>query len=88
MSPFPEKNVVFIFSSDKAAPLKELPDPLRYILTLIWVGFLGVRFDGAWGRGGKITPPPSGLKLVKIMLEASNLARKYTLICSFRKYTF
>ena len=28
------------------------------------------------------------LKLVRIILEISNLARKYTHICSFRKYTF
>ena len=28
------------------------------------------------------------LKLVRIILETSNLARKYTHICSFRKYTF
>ena len=39
-------------------------------LTLIWVGFLGV----GWGVGGKITP--LCLKLVRIMLETSNLARK------------
>ena len=52
-------------------------------LTLIWVGFLGVRFEV---RGGvKLTPC---LKLVRIMLETSNLARKYTHLCSFRKYTF
>ena len=37
------------------------------------------------GEGGKITPC---LKLVRIMLEASKLARKYIPICSFRKYTF
>ena len=30
----------------------------------------------------------SCLKLVEIILETSNLARKYTPICSFRKYTF
>ena len=54
-------------------------------LTLIWVGFLGVRFEV--GGGDKITPPPC-LKLVTIMLETSNLARKYTPICGFRKYTF
>ena len=34
---------------------------------------------------GKITPC---LKLVKIMLEIGNLARKYTHICNFRKYSF
>ena len=34
----------------------------------------------------KITPPR--LKVIKIMLETSNLARKYTPICSFRKYIF
>ena len=56
------------------------------VLTLIWVGFLLVRFDVyRGGRGGKITPC---LKLVRIMLETSNLVRKYTRICSFRKYTF
>ena len=52
------------------------------MLTQIWVGVLGVRFE----VGGKITSPC--LKLVKIMLETSNLASKYTSICSFRKYTF
>ena len=35
-------------------------------LTLIWVGFLGVRFEF---EGGGITPC---LKLVRIMLETSN----------------
>ena len=39
------------------------------VLTLIWVGFLGVRFEV---RRGKINPR---LKLVRIMLETSNLAR-------------
>ena len=53
-------------------------------LTLIWVGFLGVRFE-VGGEGVKLLPC---LKLVKIMLETLNLTRKYTLICSFRKYTF
>ena len=53
-------------------------------LTLIWVGFLGVRFEvGRGGKGGKITPC---LKLVRIMQETSSLARKYTHIFSFRKY--
>ena len=50
-------------------------------LTLIWMGFLGVRFE-VGGGGVKLTC----LKLVRIMLET--LARKYTPICSFRKYTF
>ena len=66
-----------------------LEDEENYLesLTLTWVGFLGVRFEvgGGRGGGGKITPR---LKLVKIMLETSNLAHKYTPICSFRKYTF
>ena len=44
--------------------------PFMY-LTLIWVCFLGVHFEV--GGGGKITPC---LKLVRIMLETSNLARK------------
>ena len=52
-------------------------------LTLIWVGFLEVRFEV--GGGGKITLPV--LKLVRILLETWNLARKYARICRFRKYT-
>ena len=42
-------------------------------------------FWGGGGRGGKITPC---LKLVRNMLETSNLARKYTPVCNFREYTF
>ena len=36
-------------------------------LTLIWVGFLGVRLEIGGGGGGKITSPC--LKLVRIMPE-------------------
>ena len=54
-----------------------------FLLTLIWMGFLGVRFEV--GEGGVKIPR---LKPVRIMLETSNLARKYTPICSFKKYTF
>ena len=59
-------------------------------LTLIWVGFLVACFEVEVG-GGKITPPPPihpRLKLVRIILETWNLVRKFTPICSFRKYTF
>ena len=44
-------------------------------------------FWGGWGMGGgdEITP---WLKLVRIMLETWNFVRKFTRICSFRKYTF
>ena len=52
-------------------------------LTIIWVGFLGVRFEVE--GGGKTTPC---LKLVRITLETSHLARKYAPICRFKKYTF
>ena len=38
-----------------------------------------------WGGGSKITPC---LKLIRIMLELSNLVLKYTHIPNFRKYTF
>ena len=67
-------------------------------LTLFWVGFLGVRFGACvWlcvcvcvcvcvRRGGNYHPPY--LKHVKIMLGTWNLARKYTHMCSFRKYIF
>ena len=51
-------------------------------LTLIWVGFLEVR-----SQVGQVKLP-SCLKPVRITLETSNLARKYTPICSSRKYTF
>ena len=53
-------------------------------LTLIRVDFLGVRFEVGGGGGVKVPR----LKLVRIMLETSNSARKYISICSFRKYTF
>ena len=59
-------------------------------LTLICVGFLAVHFEvgggGGGGGGGKNNPP--FLKLVRIMLETSNLAHKYTHTFRFRKYTF
>ena len=40
-------------------------------LALIWVGFLRVRFE----VGEVKIPPSSFLKLVRIMLESSNLPR-------------
>ena len=43
------------------------------VLTLIWVALLGVFLS--WEGG--ITPSPC-LKLVRIMLETSNLVREYT----------
>ena len=46
------------------------------------MGSLGVRFEV--GGGIKLLR----LKLVRIMLSTSNLARKYTDISSFKKYTF
>ena len=62
---------------------KDRLQSLLPILTLIWVGFLGVRFEEG---GGEIKLIPC-LKLVRIMLGAWNLARKYTHICCLRKYT-
>ena len=49
-----------------------------FYLILIWVGFLGARFEVV---GGKITPS-------KTRLETWNVVREFTHICSFRKYTF
>ena len=47
---------------------------------------LGEIFWGSfWVWGSKITPC---LKLVRIMLETWNMARRYTDVSSFRKYTF
>ena len=48
-------------------------------IALIWVSFLGIRFE-VGGGGGKIYPPPL-LELVRILLEIPNLTRKYTPIC-------
>ena len=54
----------------------------------IWQGWysspnLGGSFRGSFCGGGKIT-----LEHYRIMLETSNLTRKYTYIFSFRKYDF
>ena len=50
-------------------------------LILIWVGFLGVRFE-VWGSGVE------GVKLVAVMQQLKILVRKYTHMRSFRKYNF
>ena len=57
-------------------------DVFKKLSTLIWMGFLGVRFvvGGGWGW--------CWLKLVRIVLETWNVICKYTYICSFRKNTF
>ena len=69
-------NVFFKFLRLKTLPYTFLKfNPL----TLIRVDFLGVRFE-VGGGGGKRTPC---LKLVRIMLESSNLARKYISICPY-----
>ena len=49
-------------------------------LSVIWVGFLGVLFEVCVClEGAQHYPSPSPcLKLVRIMLESWNLARKYT----------
>ena len=68
------------------------------------MGFLDVRLEvcvcvwlagggGGGGGGGEVgkttcIKPPLCIKLFKIMLETSNLTRKYPDIYSFRKYTF
>ena len=57
---------------------------LGYLPKLTWVAFLWVRLE-VEGEGIKL--PDLCIKLVRIMLETSHLAGKYTLICSFRKYT-
>ena len=51
--------------------------------TLMWVGFLG-----AQGVKLPTPPPPTCLKLVRIMLETWDLVCKYTHIYSFRQYIF
>ena len=47
----------------------------QHILTLIWVGFSGARFEvsrGWWGRVKLPPTPPPCLKLVKIVIETWN----------------
>ena len=78
---FTQKSFVFKFLK---ITISFLNAAFNVHLTLIWVDFLGVLFE-VWG-GGKITLPV--LKLVRILLETWTLARKYTRICSFRKYFF
>ena len=47
-----------------------------FLLTLIWVGFLGVHF--VVGGGGGVVKLLPCLKLVRIMLSTGNLVCKYT----------
>ena len=56
---------------------------LGWLVLVCWL--VRVCFEVGGGGGGKTT---HCLKLFRIMLETSNLARKYTLIFSLRKYTF
>ena len=77
-------NVVHKYNIEYYCPIWHLINNLSS-LTVIWVGFLGVHFE----VGDKITPLAHHcLKRVRIMLGTSNLARKYTAIFSFGKYTF
>ena len=48
------------------------------------MGFLGVPVEVAGGGAVKLPR----LKPVRIILKTSNLAPKYTPICSFRKYIY
>ena len=48
---------------------------------------MGFLIGSFWGGGRKVTPTPC-LKLVRIMLETSNLARKYTQLCSLENIPF
>ena len=54
-------------SNSKKRKLDNKYEPKNLFLDLIWVGSLGVRFEG--GGGGV------GLKLVRIMLGTGNLVR-------------
>ena len=83
------KNIKSIYPCLKGDPDKGVSCDFARLLNLIWVGFLGFRFEVGSSRGGRgKTYPLPCLKLVGIMLETSNLTRKYTHIFSFRKYTF
>ena len=73
----------------------QLIENMRNICLQMFNANLGGLFrDSFRGRGDDLPrPPPSHtpttyLKFVRIILETWNLVRKYTHICSFRKYTF
>ena len=63
-----------------------------YELPLIWGKWVLFSDLFCSGEGVNLAPSPypstSHLKLNSIKLETWNLARKYTYICSFKKYTF
>ena len=71
--------------------LKQVDRYLYFPISFLNPNLGGFYRDSFWaggsGRRGK-NYPFSCLKLVRITLETSNLARKYIHICSFRKHTF
>ena len=58
-----------------------------FYLSHIWVSFSGVRFEVEMEEVKLSSSLFLSLKHVTIKLGSSNLARKYTHIFSFRKYT-
>ena len=76
-SKFSYKNIFYNVRLHSVATAEDIVDYVN--LTL------GGLFRSSFCGGGKIAP---FLNLVRIMLKTWNLVRKYTYICSFRKYTF
>ena len=63
----------------------EIPLDILFVVIAFKPNLSGL-FRGSFGGGGGIKLPPC-LTLVRIMLETSNVARKYTPLFSFRKCT-
>ena len=71
--------------------LKQVDRYLYFPIPFLNHNLGGFFWDSFWGGGSEGRGENylfSCLKLVRIMLEISNLARKYIHICSFRKHTF
>ena len=81
------KGIILVISNEEMDDIIRIIKSLENsgVLTLISMGFLGVRFEVGVGCS-KNTPHCLKLHCL-IILETSNLPRKYTNICSFREYT-
>ena len=81
-----EKTIENLFSEEKISFIYfiiVLVWKIAYYLTLICLGFLGTHCKvGGMGEGGGVC------KIIRIILESSSLARKFTRKYSYRKYIF
>ena len=69
---------------------EHLTGSVKFGLTLIWVGFLGVRFEveGRGRAGGKTTPLSKTRENYARNFKFGTYTHTHTLKCSFRKLPF